>query len=197
MNIDPGPLSEQQTRDNADRLIRALEGLDSQNSGWWAVGLMLVPIALLIVALRGQRERYAMEEWWRRAEWALNAAASGNDTLYSYATAMLAVLAQSSVAGPKDKAIFDAVWKASSTKMQDMEILGLIEQLQGGNLHPPRFLSDDDSAIAAQPIRGDYRMLRREILAARLKVVLDEELGRRTSPAVKRLSAMSLPLPKR
>lgn len=36
-------------------------------------------------------------------------------------------------------------------------------------------------------------VLRREILAARLKVTLDQELGRTTSDQVKRLAAMDLP----
>jgi hypothetical protein len=35
--------------------------------------------------------------------------------------------------------------------------------------------------------------LRREILAARLKVTLDAQLGRKTSPKVKLLSEMKLP----
>ncbi|MCP1413685.1 hypothetical protein [Paenarthrobacter sp. A20] len=38
-----------------------------------------------------------------------------------------------------------------------------------------------------------FRKLRREILAARLKVTLDEQLKRPTSPTVKKLSAMKLP----
>lgn len=38
-----------------------------------------------------------------------------------------------------------------------------------------------------------FRKLRREILAARLKVTLDEQLNRETSPTVKRLSEMKLP----
>ncbi|QSZ47914.1 hypothetical protein AYX22_05505 [Arthrobacter sp. D5-1] len=38
-----------------------------------------------------------------------------------------------------------------------------------------------------------FRKLRREILAARLKVTLDEQLNRKTSPTVKRLSEMKLP----
>lgn len=37
------------------------------------------------------------------------------------------------------------------------------------------------------------RTLRREIPAARLKVTLDEQLNRKTSPAVRRLAAMELP----
>ncbi|MGP0223236.1 MULTISPECIES: hypothetical protein [unclassified Paenarthrobacter] len=38
-----------------------------------------------------------------------------------------------------------------------------------------------------------FRKLRREILAARLKVTLDEQLKRPTSPTVKKLSEMKLP----
>lgn len=38
-----------------------------------------------------------------------------------------------------------------------------------------------------------FATLRREILAARLKVTLDQQLGRETSPTVTRLSKMKLP----
>ena len=38
-----------------------------------------------------------------------------------------------------------------------------------------------------------FDILRREILTARLKVTLDEQLGRGTSPTVIRLSKMQLP----
>lgn len=38
-----------------------------------------------------------------------------------------------------------------------------------------------------------FDTLRREILAARLKVTLDEQLKRPTSPTVKRLAGMKLP----
>ncbi|NOJ58423.1 hypothetical protein [Arthrobacter sp. 260] len=37
------------------------------------------------------------------------------------------------------------------------------------------------------------RMLRSEIFAAQLKVVLDQKLGRETSPTVKKLAAMTMP----
>ena len=38
-----------------------------------------------------------------------------------------------------------------------------------------------------------FRTLRREILAARLKVTLDEQLGRETSETVRALAGMDLP----
>jgi hypothetical protein len=39
-----------------------------------------------------------------------------------------------------------------------------------------------------------FRQLRREIQAARLKCTLDEQLGRETSPQVRALASMDLPL---
>lgn len=46
-----------------------------------------------------------------------------------------------------------------------------------------------------EPTRKDqvFITLRREVLAARLKITLDEQLGRETSPTVIRLSKMKLP----
>lgn len=37
------------------------------------------------------------------------------------------------------------------------------------------------------------RTLRREIFAAEMKVILDKELGRETSPTVKKLAGMRMP----
>lgn len=51
------------------------------------------------------------------------------------------------------------------------------------------------NASRADPTNKEqvFATLRREILAARLKVTLDEQLGRATSPTVTRLSKMKLP----
>lgn len=61
-----------------------------------------------------------------------------------------------------------------------------------------RSVSHDDRATDRQthvPTKKDqvFRTLRREILAARLKVTLDEQLGRETSRTVMRLAGMKLP----
>jgi hypothetical protein len=62
-----------------------------------------------------------------------------------------------------------------------------------------RSVAHDDRVTDRQtyvPTKKDeiFRTLRREILAARLKVTLDEQLGRETSPTVMRLAGMKLPL---
>jgi hypothetical protein len=57
-----------------------------------------------------------MTEWWRRAQWALNATASTNHTMYSYGIGILGVLAKSDLAGSEEASLFDAVWEGSCTK---------------------------------------------------------------------------------
>jgi hypothetical protein len=51
------------------------------------------------------------------------------------------------------------------------------------------------NATRADPPTKDqvFATLRREVLAARLKVTLDDQLGRDTSPTVRRLAGMKLP----
>ncbi|WP_258804803.1 hypothetical protein [Pseudarthrobacter sp. NS4] len=166
-----------------------------------------------------------MTEWWRRAQWALTATASTNDTMYSYGMGILEVLAKIDLAGSEEKSLFDAVWEGSCTKMRDNEIRHLLEQLRGcarqeggGPLigHPSKQELSRPSPVKDPPVSGENRSskeesngyprgndptrkeqafatLRREILAARLKVVLDEQLNRGTSPTVKALARMKLP----
>lgn len=169
-----------------------------------------------------------MAEWWRRAQWAMEASASTNDRMYSYGTAVLGVLAKNNQAGREEKELFDAAWRGSFTKMQDQEIEKLIEiYLVAGQptangpriAHPPLpepgserlgaanqppghgdngIMAGGDPNIysgAPDPGRGPwvFRTVRREILAARLKVILDEQLDRYTSPMVQYLAQMGLP----
>lgn len=70
----------------------------------------------------------ARSEWWKRTQWALEAAASKTEPMYSYGTGMLDLLAQSDLAGPEDKALLDAVWEGTSTEMQDADIKLLIQE---------------------------------------------------------------------
>ena len=219
MNIDRGSMSDHQIQDIADRLATALEGLAPRASDWWAGSLALASIAILVAAAfvtararsrkskdqrasRSGRSSYAMKEWWRRAEWALNASASANDTMFSYGIAVLRALAKSSHAGPGDKAVFDAVWKASSTGMQDKAIHRFLQQLQSGIpddlMLGPAENNSADSGQGCTTGRGSAEMrlstLRREILAAQLKVVLDEQLDRQTSASVHHLAMLKLSL---
>jgi hypothetical protein len=119
-----------------DRAVAALEGLSSRDPWLWTYVAALAPVALVITAimvtvielpnLRRQesaikpnvasearnlartRDRDAMNEWWRRAQWALSATGSTNDTIYSYGIGILGVLAKSDLAGSEEKSLFDA-----------------------------------------------------------------------------------------
>lgn len=194
-------MNDQQVQEISDRLITALEGLAPHDQGWWAAAcLTLVSVALLITTLKRQRDRYILDEWWRRAQWAMNATTSANDKLFSYGIAVLSVLAKSSHASPREKAVFDAVWKASSTRMQDKEIHRVMQRLRLAGPHLVNGRSERDWVGASEDVNASERegaemslsTMRREILAARLKVVLDEQLDRQTSPAVQGLAMMML-----
>ena len=174
-----------------------------------------------------EHESDAMAEWWRRAQWAMEASASPNDRMYSYGTGILGVLAANTQAGREEKELFDAVWRGSFTKMQAEEIEKLIEAYLAAGQHaeneprigyPSEPQPESESLGAANQLpalgnsgvtTGDLhshsgahdpdhglwvlRTMRREIRAARLKVILDEELERDTSPMVQHLAQMSLP----
>jgi len=176
--------------------------------------------------LRRRREADARAEWLRRTQWALGAAASTSDTMYTYGTTILEALARSDLTGPEDKSILDTVWAGSYTKMHDSDVRQLIAEYKvviegekeesmpelslsrdlGGQdrkENPPAFEKEHDAtrqglvsnAKGVGPARHDkiFATLRREILAARLKVTLDEQLGRKTSPTVTHLAGMNLP----
>jgi hypothetical protein len=142
-----------------------------------------------------RREADASAEWIRRTQWALGAAASTNDTMYFYGTTILEALARSDLTGPEDKSILDSVWAGSYTKMHDDEIRQLIAECRATGENEALQRSLAGNATRAAPAKTDqvFATLRREILAARLKVTLDNQLSRETSPTVKRLAGMKLP----
>jgi hypothetical protein len=167
-------------------------------------------------SLSKRREAYDRAEWLRRTQWALGAAASTNDTMYTFGTTILEALARSDLTGPEDKEILDTVWAGSYTQMRDKEIRDLVAKCQAAN-HQDRRAADrgderqEPSAVGEneatpRPLAGNatradpatkdqiFATLRREIFAARLKVTLDDQLGRETSPTVIRLSKMKLPI---
>lgn len=166
-------------------------------------------------SLARRREADARAEWIRRIQWALGAAASSNDTRHFYGITILEALARSDLTGPEDKAILDTVWAASYTKMRDNEIRRLLAECRGALARDklaangrdeekaPSTTGENEAmqrSLAGNTTRDNpaktnqiFAMLSREILAARLKVTLDNQLGRETSPTVTRLAGMKLP----
>lgn len=236
-----------------DPITGSREYLTSDDPGWWtyasaftSVAVLVAIIAGAVVALlklrhreralkgvaathsRSLEQRRATDdraEWLRRTQWALGAAASTNDRMYSIGAAILEALARSDLTGAEDKTVLDTVWEGSYTKMGDREIRHLIAECKAAieleTDGPPmpdtvqRPADRDDerhdrlasaeneatrrgpagSAARANPTTRDqvFATLRREILAARLKVTLDEQLDRETSPTVKHLAGMKPP----
>lgn len=138
-----------------------------------------------------KRNLTANSEWWTRAQWALEATLSGNEKLNVYGLRMLWALAKSEAADSKEKEVLDAVWQASSTKMQGDAIsqfladaieLKILPEVQDN----PQGSADGEAAGTPRrrysPDRRDQVLstLRLEILTAGLKVTLDQELGRET-----------------
>ncbi|MHA7271370.1 hypothetical protein [Arthrobacter sp. HLT1-20] len=148
-------MNDEQIQEIVDRVIEALQNLAPRDPAWWvawaAFGsyatLLAAVVAFLIgwLSLRQQknalatqvaantssleqkREADARSEWWRRTQWALEAATSENPTMYSYGAGMLDLLAKSDLAGTEDKALLDAVWEGTSTEMNDEGIELLIQ----------------------------------------------------------------------
>lgn len=155
-------MDDQQIQEIADRVIAALQGLAPDAPSPLADIAAFTPVAALIAAivaaivgwrnlkqqqralkvtvrsdarnLRQRREADARSEWWRRTQWALEAATSGNTIMYGYGTGMLDLLAQSELAGPEDKELLDAVWEGTSTEMRDdgIERLLMLAKEQDG-----------------------------------------------------------------
>lgn len=228
------------TADIANRTLAAPQDLTSAGSESWAlwvaVGVCAVLLAVVVVFVFGlisrrhhketltapmketssmpeqKRDAAASSEWWTRTQWALEATVSGNEVMNDYGLKMLRALAKSEVADLKEKAMLDAVWQGSSTRMQDDAVDQLIEDareltnLSEAQKATPRSVDVDGKPESVRktartsrktydPTKRDQvrSILRREILAARLKVTLDQKLGRETSRSVKLLSELELP----
>ena len=152
-------MDEKQIQEIVDRVVTALESLKPVASAkeWWEHVAAFGSWAALLAAglafwigwrslkqqqkalkvtvrsdarnLRQKREADARSEWWRRTQWALEAAAEPeNEAMNAYGTGMLDLLARSELASLKDKELLDAVWEVTDTEMQDASIEELIRE---------------------------------------------------------------------
>ncbi|KIA72658.1 hypothetical protein ANMWB30_24260 [Arthrobacter sp. MWB30] len=146
-------MDDKQIQDIVDRVVAALEGLKPGPAQDWQVWgafgsyatLLAAVVAFLIgwMTIKQKREADARAEWWRRTQWALEAAADpDNEAMNAYGTGMLALLARSELATDMDKELLDAVWEVTETEMEDDSIKAFVERaahLQG--------LSEDELAV--------------------------------------------------
>lgn len=142
----------------------------------------------------------ANSEWWTRTQWALEATLSENEMMNGYGLRAVRALAMSEAADLEEKMMLDVVWQGSSTRMRDEAIEELLEDARELKIlpEPQKVESVRDTARTPRTRYGPdgrdrvLNVLRREILAAGLKVTLDRELGRPTSPQVMKLSLLEL-----
>ncbi|GAB5079581.1 hypothetical protein [Arthrobacter sp. AD-310] len=127
-------MDEQQIQDIANRVIAALEQLKPLAPGepaWYVIVASLAPVAALLAAglvtfigwrnLKHQQKalKVSMQnddrsEWWKRAQWALEAEATDNDKLSAAGTEMLKLLVKSEMASDADKDLLDTSWRAGT-----------------------------------------------------------------------------------
>lgn len=94
----------------------------SDGTRWWEIVAALGPIAILLAAiitgiiaavnLRHRRQADQRSEWWARAQWALDAVSSDNESLQVQGLGLLEHLASSELAGPEEIEILATVWEA-------------------------------------------------------------------------------------
>lgn len=232
-------MDEQQINEISDRVVEALNGLAPREPEWWEIvagfgsyAVLAAAIVALIIGSRtlrqqgrdlrsretGAREALVQRqeaderaEWWRRAQWALEAASGANETLADAGVSMLKILAVSGLARPEDKELLAAAWRtgAAAGLPEEMVSAYLEEVRSTAGVRPGdpgEFAVWAGAAAAVLPAARDradaetdtdrtrrLTRLRREISLAQLRVVLDQELGRETPDAVVALSRIPLP----
>ena len=232
-------MDEQQIDEIADRVVEALNGLAPREPEWWEIvaafgsyAVLAAAIVALVIGSRtlrqqgedlrsreaGAREALVQRqeaderaEWWRRAQWALEAASGANETLADAGVSMLKILAVSELARPEDKELLAAAWRtgAAAGLSEEMVSAYLEEVRSTAGVRPgdpAEFAVWAGAAAAVLPAAlgragGEtdtdrtrrLTRLRREISLAQLRVVLDQELGRKTPDAVIALSRIPLP----
>lgn len=147
--------------------------LNSATAQWWEVLGALGPLAILLGAivaaviggftLRQRAQADNRSEWWRRAQWALDRALDDHPSTKALGLSTLEVLAHSTLAHTDELELFDAAWAA---------------------LNGP-----DDGETRLLESKGMTPQERRvQIAAAKLRLTLDDRLGRVTPDEVKALA---------
>ena len=159
---------------------------------WWEVLAALGPLAVLIAAVIGaavslrtlkhraaadtaalaqQREADNRSEWWNRTQWAVDGALSEDPRRAELGLGVMAVLADSGLAGPEELQILTAAWQDPL------------------DLAPARPAIVPPSEAALRGHRAASRDPGVQSAAARLRLVTDRRLGRPTPDWVRELAA--------
>lgn len=124
-------------------------------------------------ALRQKTEADSRAEWWRRTQWALDRALDQDEGTKALGLATLNVLAGSELARAEELELFDAAWEYVPGGDDWTVSAGSPEHR---DVQPPRNAA---SAPDRNVTPAEHRV---QVAAARLRVTLDERLGRITPP---------------
>lgn len=183
---------------------------------WWEIVGALAPVAVLLAAIlaavtayatlrqRAAADRSALDqkrraddraEWWRRTQWAIDAATSVDPIRQEAGVEALLQLSYSELATEEDRLILDAIWAGNPVANPEDHDAGL----PGGGvrtMRPERGegvpTSDPARTQAPSGQAGERRppdTPRVTAVKARLRVALDQQLGRETPRSVKDVAA--------
>lgn len=119
-------MTDKQIQDIADRVIDALHQLAPREPSFWAVFLTVLaalgPLIALFAAflvyrsarktLKQRQRADDRAEWWRRAQWALESAASKDEKLNAAGTKMIPLMNTSDLLDEADRDLLDTIWQA-------------------------------------------------------------------------------------
>ncbi|MHA7288497.1 hypothetical protein ACX80V_02450 [Arthrobacter sp. MDT3-24] len=132
-------------------------------------------------ALRQKTEADSRAEWWRRTQWALDRALDEDKGTSALGLATLNVLARSELARTEELKLFDTAWENVAGGDNGGRTVGAGAS-EHRNVQPPRNAA---STPAKKDAPAEHRL---QVAAARLRVTLDERLGRLTPPQTKALA---------
>lgn len=152
-------MTDKQIEDLANRLIAAIENLGPPHdpSGWTVFATLVPLIAAGLVTFIGwktlKHQRKVLEasnrnddrsEWWKRTQWALEAASSlDNEALSAAGTEMLKILVTSPMASAEDKTLVDTAWKIGTPAADEESAEEMI--LEADELATEEVVLDDGS----------------------------------------------------
>lgn len=163
--------------------------LQSAPEAWqaWAAFAPLIAAVIAgliaLAALRQRRRADNQSEWWRRAQWGLDASFDQRPERRAMGLAVLEVLAGSGLATSEELRIIEAAWREPLAEAEAaLEAAATGEEPFGPSAAAARGRSvDSPAAISAANQRVKVR-------AARLRLVTDPRLGKSTPQWVKDLA---------
>ncbi|GGH92288.1 hypothetical protein ACFFGR_04400 [Arthrobacter liuii] len=128
---------------------------------WWQIVAALSPFAVLVGAvvagiigfnqIKQKREADNRAEWWKRAQWALDAAYSGDPKRGTVGLKVLTALAESDLAGKGELDVLEAAWENPLSEAERQQAESTAEMMTPPKFFPgrpgPRTVQRTDGAM--------------------------------------------------